>query len=120
MANADEIQRETIIALLTEIRDLLRGGAQAPARASAPPAASGGGPVFRFGKTKGRPLAGAPVRDLEWYRGAIAESLNNPDKARYRDDNLRHLAEIDAVLGGPEPAPAPDFGTGAGDDGLPF
>lgn len=52
--------------------------------------------VFRFGKLKGSPVRGAAERDLEWYIGALKKSIDDPDKARFRDANIRHLGEIEA------------------------
>lgn len=63
-----------------------------------PSGASRSGPVFRFGRQNGQPLAGAERRDLEWYRSRIEAGMDDPDKARFRDDNLAHLAEIDEAL----------------------
>lgn len=63
---------------------------------SAPDA--GGGSTFRFGRLKGKPLAGAPKGDLEWYYGAINKGLDDPDKARFRDENVALLKEITLLL----------------------
>jgi len=57
-----------------------------------------GGDVVRFGRDKGTPLG--LVRDLTWYRNAIATSIADPAKERFRSDNEAHLAAIDAAMGG--------------------
>lgn len=91
---------------------------QAVARASRrpsepPPAARGsdrGGPaprttqgskaphVMSFGKAKGTPIDQASDDDLGWYRGAVARSIDDPAKARFREANVAVLRECDAEL----------------------
>src|SRR5579883_2677532 len=93
-------QRERIDAL---VHDFLQGvvaildgatsATSSPAR-RAPATASGQEPTMRFGRAKGTPLRQADSADLEWYAGALAESIANPDKARFRADNERHLADV--------------------------
>lgn len=62
--------------------------------------AQGQHPVCRFGRNKDMPLSGMELKDLQWYRGAIERNVADPDKARFLDDNVAHLAEIDAELEG--------------------
>ena len=57
---------------------------------------AGDGPLVKFGRDKGKRLA--EVSDLSWYRNAVASSVDDPDKARYRDQNVAHLAEIDEAM----------------------
>jgi hypothetical protein len=38
------------------------------------------------------------VEDLDWYRGAIQDSVDDPAKDRFYDSNVKHLAEIDAEI----------------------
>lgn len=59
-------------------------------------AVAGDGPLVRFGRDKGKPLSA--VADLSWYRKALAENVVDEAKARYRDQNVAHLAEVDAEL----------------------
>ena len=65
------------------------------ARASAPKAAPAatGGPIMPFGRSKGRPVASAPIDDVKWMLGVVVASVDDDSKARFRDNNLR-LAEI--------------------------
>lgn len=90
------------------------------ASAGAPRAAvSPGGPpapgTFRFGRTAGQPLQGAPPKDLEWYEGALQQSISDPNKARFCAANVRHLAEVHAAMG--RPAQVDAF---AADADIPF
>lgn len=106
---------EELDAKLDKILDILNAQAQRGSRPSSKGAAPSAG-TFRFGRSKGQPLAGAPPADLEWYRGVIAASLDDPGKARWRDDNEAHLAEIDAALGGEDPTAAETLD----DEDIPF
>ena len=117
--------------------------AAAPAPARPATAGGGGRPpsgvVMKFGKGKGKPIEEATDRDLEWYGEAIAKSVDDPDKSRFRDANERELAAIRAEVafragapgaGASAAAPAPtgpagggdwgDYGGQGGDDEIPF
>ncbi len=59
---------------------------------------SSGEPVMRFGKSQGTPLLKAEESDLQWYAQAVLESLDDPDKARFREANENHLQEVKAEL----------------------
>jgi hypothetical protein len=59
-------------------------------------AVAGDGPLVRFGRDKGKRLS--EVADLSWYRRAIAESVEDPSRERYRAQNEAHLAEVDAEI----------------------
>jgi hypothetical protein len=61
-------------------------------------AVAGDGPLVRFGRDKGKRLS--EVADLSWYRRAIAESVEDPSRERYRAQNEAHLAEVDAEIAG--------------------
>jgi hypothetical protein len=54
--------------------------------------------VLRFSKSKGLRLAEAPSKDLHFVRDCCVESLDQPDKARFRQSNLDMIAAIDAEL----------------------
>jgi len=66
--------------------------------------------TVKFGRDKG--MRFADVADLGWYRNAIAQSVDDPSKAQYRQWNLDDLAAIDAEIasrsGGGQGNPAPD------------
>jgi hypothetical protein len=56
----------------------------------------GSGAFFKFGKLKGKSLSEGTVKDLSWYAEAIRESVDNPEKAQYRDANRKHLEAVEA------------------------
>lgn len=57
------------------------------------------GVVVPFGRSKGTAIEEADTRDLRWVANALAESIDNPDKARWRDSNEKALAAIQKELG---------------------
>lgn len=59
-------------------------------------AVAGDGPLVRFGRDKGKPIA--DVDDLSWYRAALQTSVEDPSKARFLEQNRAHLEEVDAEL----------------------
>lgn len=77
---------------------------------------------MKFGRGKGKTIEEASERDLEWYADAIAKSVDDPDKSRFRDANERELAAIRAELAyrrGEPAAPAPSPAYGAPPQGAP-
>lgn len=91
----------------------------APARAAAAPSragkASGGGDgaVFpNYGRSKGQPVAGASLQDLEFYANGCRRTLADPGKARWHDKERALLASIEAEI-------ARQGGGGPDDDGIP-
>lgn len=72
------------------------------------------GPAFRFGKQKGDALSQGSKDNLLWYGTALNESISNPAKAQYRDQNVRDLADVNAELKarGMDPIGASDDGAG--------
>ncbi len=100
----------------------------APARAVAP-ASNGDGPVFPpYGRSKGTPIAGASIKDLEFYISGSRRSLDDPAKARWHDKERVLLAAMEAELAratgeAPEvPAGRDDYDEGPppSDDDVPF
>ncbi len=88
------------------------------------PASSGGGggsEVFpNYGRSKGMPIRGATLQDLEFYANGSRRSLGDPGKARFHDKERVLLAAIEAEIarqrggeGGEEPPPP-------GDEDAPF
>lgn len=57
-----------------------------------------GGPTFPFGRSKGRPIAGASLADLQWVGERVAQSVADPSRARYREQDEKLLAAINAEL----------------------
>lgn len=109
----------------------------APAR-RAGPAASGGadGMVFPpYGRSRGAPIAGASVQDLEFYISGSRRSLDDPSKARWHEKERVLLAAMEAELarqkggagssdaaagGAPGDDDFYDNAAPPGDDDLPF
>ncbi len=88
----------------------------APARGSREAAPSGGdrGLVFPpYGRSKGAPIAGASVQDLEYYISGSRRSLDDPSKSRWHDKERTLLAAMEAEL-------ARQRGGGGGDGGNDF
>lgn len=57
---------------------------------------AGDEPAIRFGSAKGIPLRDAEDDDLAWYAGALAKSVADPEKARFKNSNERELALVRA------------------------
>jgi len=72
----------------------------APARSSREAAPSGDrGMVFPpYGRSKGAPIAGASVQDLEFYIAGSRRSLDDPSKSRWHDKERVLLAALEAEL----------------------
>jgi len=124
--------------------ELVIGGTPDAASAAAPrrAASSGGGSsagggdgaVFpNYGRSKGGPIRGASMGDLEYYANGARRSLGDPSKSRWHDRERALLAAIEAEIarqrggesgGGDEPPPHGDddySGGGSDEDGgIPF
>ncbi len=80
------------------------GQADAPAarRASAAPRAggdAGGGAVFPpYGRSKGMPVVGGSMQDLEYYANGCRRTLNDPSKSRWHEKERVLLAAIEAEI----------------------
>lgn len=97
-------------------------GAGATPRREAPRASGGGGGgggggVFPpYGRSKGGPISGATLDDLEFYASGCRRTLADPGKQRWHDKERELLAQIEAELArqgaptGTRPRPRPDFG----------
>lgn len=101
-----------------------------PDRAPAPPAArasatapsrgDAGGMVFPpYGRSKGAPIAGASISDLEFYIQGSRRSLDDPSKSRWHDKERVLLAAMEAELarqkgGGSSSSAAPSGGGSRG------
>jgi hypothetical protein len=110
--------------------ELTIGATPDPVRRAAPaasaPAAGGGGggsgEVFPpYGRSKGMPIAGASMGDLEFYANGSKRSLADPSKSRWHDKERQLLAAIEAEIvrqgGVPSadvPAPRPSGGGRSG------
>ena len=82
--------------------ELSIGSAADPAQTRAPRAAtasSDGGLVFPpYGRSKGAPIAGASIQDLEFYISGSRRSLDDPSKSRWHDKERVLLAALEAEL----------------------
>lgn len=90
-----------------------------PAASRRAAAVSGGdGPVFPpYGRSKGAPIAGASVQDLEFYISGSRRSLDDPAKARWHEKERTLLAAMEAELARRTSGGA-DAGGGGGDGGF--
>lgn len=88
--------------LTLEPMTLTPEGARPPTpRAAGRSAPSGGGldMVFpNYGRSKGMPIAGATMQDLEFYANGSRRSLADPGKARFHDKERVLLAAIEAEI----------------------
>jgi hypothetical protein len=75
-----------------------RGAAErGPAR---PPGGPAGLPTVlpNYGRSKGMPIAGASVQDLEFYANGARRTLADPSKSRFHEKERLLLAAIDTEL----------------------
>lgn len=63
-----------------------------------PPRESGEGVTIRFGRASGTAISEAEDSDLSWYATALERSVNDPDKARYKQQNQRDLDAVRAEI----------------------
>jgi hypothetical protein len=49
-----------------------------------------------YGRSKGAPIAGATMQDLEYYASGSRRTLADPAKARWHDKERQMLAAIEA------------------------
>ncbi|ATB51405.1 hypothetical protein [Corallococcus macrosporus] len=73
------------------------------ARRSAPASSGGGGGgdgmVFpNYGRSKGAPIVGASMGDLEFYANGARRTLNDASKSRWHDKERQLLAAIEAEI----------------------
>ncbi len=103
--------------------------ASAPSRSAAAPrpaAPDAGGLVFPpYGRSKGMPIAGASLQDLEFYANGCRRTLGDPGKARWHDKERTLLAAIEGEIarqqgGGSSDMPDDAHIPPPGDDDAPF
>lgn len=104
--------------------ELSVGAVADPAAAARRPAqsASDGGMVFPpYGRSKGTPVSGASMQDLEFYAGGCRRTLGDPGKSRWHEKERVLLAAIEAEVarqGGDAP-PSAGGGTPFDDEVAP-
>lgn len=77
------------------------------ARTTGPKAAAGD--VFpNYGTSKGMPIKGASMRDLEFYRTGAERTLNDPSKERFHEKEREFLAKINAEIQTQQPGDSKD------------
>jgi hypothetical protein len=75
--------------------------AAAGAAGAARPAGAGGGDGMVFppyGRSKGMPVRGGSMQDLEYYANGCKRTLNDPSKSRWHDKERVLLAAIEAEI----------------------
>jgi hypothetical protein len=81
--------------------DAASAPASAPRRAAggAPSGGGGDGGLFpNYGRSKGGPIRGATMQDLEYYANGARRSLADPSKSRWHDKERALLASIEAEI----------------------
>lgn len=101
--STDEIDAKAFHSLVVTYASARADEARVNAPKSAPAAA--GGPTMPFGRSKGRPIATAPIDDVEWMLGVVAQSIDDPAKARFRDSNIKLAAALEARINGESEEP---------------
>ena len=104
-----------------------------PARRPAPGGAADGLVFPPYGRSKGLPIVGASMNDLDFYASGSRRSLADPAKSRWHDKERVLLAAIEAEIarqqgGGDAPAAAgteppyadDELGSPPNDDDIPF
>ena len=111
------------------VADAAMPAAAATARRTSVPAGSEGMVFPPYGRTKGAPIVGAAIADLEFYMNGCRRTLGDPAKARWHDKERVLLAAIEAELtrqrgddfGGNGAAPNDDDAPPAhSEDDIPF
>jgi hypothetical protein len=69
-----------------------KGGKGGGSKAQVPPSER----TIPYGQSKGKKLSELDEKDLKWYREAMAASVLDPDKARWKADNESWVVAIDA------------------------
>lgn len=100
------------------------------ARQAAPRAQAGGLVFPPYGRSKGQPIEGASMGDLEFYARGCRRTLDDPGKARWHDKERALLAAIEAEVarqqgsgggfGDEPPPPGDDDVPPPSDDDAPF
>ena len=67
-----------------------------------PRAGAGGGgaglTLPNYGRSKGMPIAGASMQDLEYYASGARRSIADPSKARWHDQEKRLISALEAEI----------------------
>jgi hypothetical protein len=103
LTDADLFAIKAIVkAAIEEARSAPTGMEPRPAtRAGTPPTA-----FPNYGRSKGQPIAGATMGDLEYYANGARRSIADPTKAQWINKERALLAAIDAEIARQHGAPA--------------
>jgi hypothetical protein len=86
--------------------------------------ANNGEPVFpNYGRSKGQPVRGADIGDLEFYASGCRRTLDDPNKSQYHAKDRALLLAIEEEIqrqNGDGPDPLGEFPPEEDDDGIPF
>lgn len=92
-------EREAAVVVLLEriAMALEKQPAAVAASAGRPAAPAGTGAFFpNYGRSKGAPIAGASMAELDYYAGNARKSIADPAKEKWRDKETALLTAIDA------------------------
>jgi hypothetical protein len=97
----------------------------APRAVSSGGGASSGMLLPNYGRSKGMPVSGASLQDLEFYANGARRSLADPTKARWAEKETQLLAAIEAEIaaqrgGTSSSAPSDDDIPPPSDEDAPF
>jgi hypothetical protein len=95
----------------------------APAPVRRAPAGEGGMVFPPYGRSKGQPIAGASMQDLDFYLKGCKRTLADPGKARWHDKERVLQQAIEAEMArqrGEAPPPADEDAPPHEDDEVPF
>lgn len=74
-------------------------GTQRQTPSSRPASSGSGGAVFpNYGRSKGAPIHGASMAELEYYAANAVRSINDPAKSRWRDKEMTLLAALNSEI----------------------
>ncbi|MGV3621618.1 MAG: hypothetical protein ACO1OB_12415, partial [Archangium sp.] len=94
-----------------------------PARSSGGGGGGDGMLLPNYGRSKGQPVYGASLQDLEFYANGARRSLADASKSRWHDKERQLLASIEAEIarqqGGGGGGGSSDFGGGPDDSHIP-
>ncbi len=123
-AEAMERQADATEALAMAVGALVKLLTERPAPPAAASAPAGGATLPNYGRSKGQPIAGAALAELEYYAAGCRKSIADPTKARWHDNERKTLAAIEAEIlrqgGGVPPPSGPADNPGPALEDLPF
>jgi hypothetical protein len=82
-----------------QLGEMTIGSRPEPAAEAPRRRASGSEPIFPpYGRSKGMPISGATMQDLEYYAKGCRRTLDDPSKSRWHDKERVLLAAIEAEI----------------------